>query len=72
MVSSSNKAAIVTLTIMLMPNEPIRPSGSGSSPNVPRFSELSVAIAQFLQHHLRKEVATVNQCTRAAMHFDDQ
>jgi hypothetical protein len=41
-----------------MPNEPIRPSGSGSSPNVPRLTEFSIAIALYLQHRLQKEVAT--------------
>jgi hypothetical protein len=56
---------------MLIPNEPIRPSGSGSSPNVPRLIELSIAIALYLQHRLQKEVANLIQCIDA-MHFDDQ
>jgi hypothetical protein len=51
--------------IILIPIEPIRPSGSGSSPNDPRFNEFSVDIALFLQPAELKEVALTEQISPA-------
>ena len=64
MVSSSINAAIVTLMTMLIPNEPMRPSGSGSSPNVPRFSDCLSPLPCFSNIACKKKLRLLVQCIR--------